>query len=331
MDRKFEWNPSPDWVEADRYLDVNGIQFRKAAASAFAEGEMTVLSFEREPNNPNDPNALRVIGTWDDHRQTKRLHVGYVDSVTARRIARGQLFDVVCPWLRQVLIPESGYIAIRYDLLIEAKMRSAFEAICQDDAEHFSQLRSRILRESLVPEPLIALVTRDLSISDSNSCLFGSLFIPKAHREEPFDEKGQINLFVYAGYRIFADLALSPPRYFLVNENVDGSQPVLFRDCLDAVLFVLFSYALQQEELYATIALTRTGRPKGLAKVETDPDKPKLIEALANVAEALHFRWLPQTVLFWKRCRDSFKVHEHLRQVALLFSSIEDVQRHLSS
>ena len=63
MDRKFERNPLPDWVEADRYLDVIGIQFRKAAASAFADGEMTILSFEREPNNPNDPNALRVIGT----------------------------------------------------------------------------------------------------------------------------------------------------------------------------------------------------------------------------------------------------------------------------
>ena len=161
--------------------------------------------------------------------------------------------------------------------------------------------------------------------------MFGRFFIPKAHREEPFDEKGQINLFDYAGYRVFADLALSPPRYFLVDEHFDGSQPVLLGNCLDSVLFVLFGYALQEEELHAPIALTRTGRPKGFAKAENDPEKPKLIEALAKVAEALQFRWLPQTVLFWKRYRDSYNFDEHLTQVAPLFSSIEDVQRFLSS
>lgn len=331
MDRKFDWNPSPEWAEADRYLDVKGIQFRREAASGFAEAEMASLSFEGEPDNPHDPHAVRVIGSWNEHGQSKQLHIGYVDRVTARRIARGQLLDIMKPWLRHVLIRESGYVAFRYDLMIQAKSKSAFEAACRDDAEHFRQLRARILRQSSVPEPLIALVSRDLVIFDDNSSLFGRLSIPKAHREEPFDENGQINLFEYDSYRVFADLSVSPPQYFLVDERFDGSQPVLLGNCLDSVLFVLFAYALQEEELYAPTAFTRTGRPKGFEKVETDPDKPKLIETLAKVADAFQFRWLPQTVLFWKRYRDTEKFDKYLRQIAPLFSSIEDVERLLSS
>ena len=57
MDRKFERNPLPDWVEADRYLDVIGIQFRKAAASAFADTSLMVR--QRRASSNCGQNRLR--------------------------------------------------------------------------------------------------------------------------------------------------------------------------------------------------------------------------------------------------------------------------------
>ncbi|MBI1265430.1 MAG: hypothetical protein GC187_11930 [Alphaproteobacteria bacterium] len=71
-------------------IKVSGVQHRRAAALEFAQGcaDAQALGFdawitlEREPNNPYDKNAVKVIGHWPKkgffRRIVKSHHVGYL-------------------------------------------------------------------------------------------------------------------------------------------------------------------------------------------------------------------------------------------------------------
>lgn len=93
--------PEGDWKRVTELQKVVGVQYRKPNAIEFARaafrahenGEPFGLSAEREPDNPHDRHAVKILG-WGEGRSTflsrkTRLsfHVGYVDAYTSGRIA----------------------------------------------------------------------------------------------------------------------------------------------------------------------------------------------------------------------------------------------------
>jgi len=74
---------------ACRYRDVAvaGISYRFDAATEFVFGSNHRIELEREPTNPVDQNAIKVIGVWQHRGMSRREHLGYVPKDTAAEIA----------------------------------------------------------------------------------------------------------------------------------------------------------------------------------------------------------------------------------------------------
>lgn len=104
-------------MEAD--IEVAGIPYRKAAALAFARCQQQYLELEREPDNPHDPNAIKVIGVSKGLFGWKRHFLGYVPRETAEQIAEEGLSSVIVPRLKNIWA--GGYVRdviyIRFDVL----------------------------------------------------------------------------------------------------------------------------------------------------------------------------------------------------------------------
>ena len=63
-------------------LMVQGVQFRKKDAIKFAKlavSKPVYLIFEREPDNPEDKNAIKIIGCISARKEIKKVHIGYVE------------------------------------------------------------------------------------------------------------------------------------------------------------------------------------------------------------------------------------------------------------
>lgn len=93
--------PSGDWrrvtelqtVVGLHYRKPNAVEFAKAAFRAHENGEPFGLVAEREPSNPHDRHAVKIIG-WGQGRSAifgrripLSLHIGYVDADTSGNIA----------------------------------------------------------------------------------------------------------------------------------------------------------------------------------------------------------------------------------------------------
>lgn len=91
--------PPGDWVQATPLLEVAGIVFRKRDAGAFfvavaraeREGRRYGLELERQPDNPEDANAIAVYGVAAERRllrgwRERRWHIGFVPRAVAAEI-----------------------------------------------------------------------------------------------------------------------------------------------------------------------------------------------------------------------------------------------------
>jgi len=75
---------------------------------------------EREPTNPHDENAVRMIGTYQDAQgSTLRSMIGYLPREIAAEIADDDI-SRFWPEIRFIKFPEPGpdpRFALRYDLM----------------------------------------------------------------------------------------------------------------------------------------------------------------------------------------------------------------------
>jgi hypothetical protein len=74
-------------------LEVAGVSFRKADATAFALSKDGWLEFEKEPGNSHDRNAIRIIGCSKGFLGTKRRFIGYVPKQFSKMIVEGGFFS----------------------------------------------------------------------------------------------------------------------------------------------------------------------------------------------------------------------------------------------
>ena len=97
-------------------LTVAGTRHRKALAQRFVRRSEQELTFDREPGNPADPNAIRVLGVSAAMSGVKEHFVGYVPRAVAKRIVEGGFWGLMRPLLRSAAIEEDGQVTISFDL-----------------------------------------------------------------------------------------------------------------------------------------------------------------------------------------------------------------------
>jgi hypothetical protein len=113
----------PDIPEGMRIFaedqEVAGVQHRIRNVMAFAKGSNHDLLFERDPSNPHDPNAIKVIGTYKGWFVWRSVHLGYVSADMARLIAERNMFSEIRPRLRNIWWGgyTQDYIVVRFDIL----------------------------------------------------------------------------------------------------------------------------------------------------------------------------------------------------------------------
>lgn len=132
-DRDDGWRPAraaadPSWA-ALAWVPVRGISLQTPNAREFAahartidaRGERSCMEVEREPDNPHDPNAIRVIAIIG----SRRLPLGYVPAESAARIA-GQ-YPAAMPLAARLsrIRDDANLIGIDIDILRPSK-RSAW-------------------------------------------------------------------------------------------------------------------------------------------------------------------------------------------------------------
>lgn len=117
-----------------RMLMVAGISFRKYDASLFIRGSCQTLEFEREPNNPKDKNAIKVIGVTP----TSRYFVGYVPKEISKLLVTTCLLDKVKPRLDRTYHGIKDYVEIRFQIIGLKENKKQFDAFYKNkpaDAE----------------------------------------------------------------------------------------------------------------------------------------------------------------------------------------------------
>lgn len=69
-------------------VKVVGVQRRRRQVESFVSGRNQRITLRREPDNPSDPNAIRVLGTWlDDEGHEHTAELGYLPRDEAAVIA----------------------------------------------------------------------------------------------------------------------------------------------------------------------------------------------------------------------------------------------------
>ncbi len=104
------------WCEAEQ---VAGLRYRIEAAQQFASGDNQSLTFQFEPTNSHDPNAIMVIGTFSRGNAWKSVHIGYVSAALAGEIAENVHANALVPRLKGIWwsAEDDDFLVVRFDLL----------------------------------------------------------------------------------------------------------------------------------------------------------------------------------------------------------------------
>jgi hypothetical protein len=114
--------PIGDWKRASELLSVKGIQYRRSDALKFTKLALIShkeyrpfgLLIEPEPSNPEDENALKVMG-WSGN---KTIHLGYVDRVEASRQSERYPGARLAAEFYSLYLSSSDFIDVRFFLCV---------------------------------------------------------------------------------------------------------------------------------------------------------------------------------------------------------------------
>lgn len=110
--------PIPDGfrIFVDR-VPIMGVALRKADAAAFCKASGKQLTFEREPQNRHDPNAIRVVGSWKGWFLRKEKMLGYVPAGDAAKLVKLGLAESVRPRLLKTYVGTDGFVEIEFQIV----------------------------------------------------------------------------------------------------------------------------------------------------------------------------------------------------------------------
>lgn len=119
----------------DERLEVVGIQYRRDAAANFVEQVTQWVEFESEPSNKFDPNAIKVLGCYQqENNEIEKLHIGYIPANIAKQINRFSVSECM-PRLLKTYIGESGYVEILIQVLGPKGRAEEYGALHENDDE----------------------------------------------------------------------------------------------------------------------------------------------------------------------------------------------------
>lgn len=131
--------PIPDGYQIyKRMLFVAGITFRKNDAAPFIKSGCGTLEFEREPNNPKDKSAIKVIGITP----TARYFVGYVPKEISKRILKTGSFDKVEPRLDRTYHGIVDFLEIRFQIIGLKEHKKIYDSYVEGSPAHANQIMS---------------------------------------------------------------------------------------------------------------------------------------------------------------------------------------------
>ena len=108
--------PYPDTMEVfETEVEPAGPYFRDPRVAKFARTKEPSLKLKREPKDPHDPNAIRVIGCGRGFLLPKRYFLGYLPRAVAKRIVQGGFSDKVQARLRVLEADED--MRVEFDIL----------------------------------------------------------------------------------------------------------------------------------------------------------------------------------------------------------------------
>lgn len=105
-------------------LYAAGIKYRKEDASLFIRGSRQILELEREPNNPKDKNAIKLIGVTP----TARYFVGYVPKEISNALVKTDLLEKVEPRLDRTYHGVKDFVEIRFQIIGLKEYKKLFDA-----------------------------------------------------------------------------------------------------------------------------------------------------------------------------------------------------------
>lgn len=123
--------PIPDGYVIYSWKSVAGIQHKKKAAHNFAKNRNQSLELERDPDNKQDSNAIKVIGCSKGFVFEDRDSIGYVPRELASCIVEGGFWGSVEPRLRSIYVGEDEYIEVEFQLLGPREQKKAFNDVLQ--------------------------------------------------------------------------------------------------------------------------------------------------------------------------------------------------------
>jgi hypothetical protein len=112
--RRFDPN-RPDGVQIFMpTLQPAGAYFKQPGVQRFVMGKRLALELKREPKNPHDANAIKIVGIVRGLLFKRRYDIGYLPAEIARKIVQGGFWPNVGADLRMVQWGE--YTTIEFDL-----------------------------------------------------------------------------------------------------------------------------------------------------------------------------------------------------------------------
>jgi hypothetical protein len=147
------YEPPPDgYGYFDKYSPVAGCNHYREDAAAFVASGSRQIELDREPDNPHDGNAIRVLGCTKGILFTKRRHIGCIRAETAEIIAKYSLF----PHLRTRLCaiqhrPETNeepeYIKVVVQLLLPTMTWLRYKEAVREERKRERAVRALALKK----------------------------------------------------------------------------------------------------------------------------------------------------------------------------------------
>jgi hypothetical protein len=98
-------------------IPVAGIDRRRAAAKHFIQGREQALELEREPTNPKDTNAIRVMACHRGWFLRRRRMIGYLPRSIAEQVVEGGFWGKLKPRLAMTYLNDAGFVEVVFQLL----------------------------------------------------------------------------------------------------------------------------------------------------------------------------------------------------------------------
>lgn len=95
-------------------VEVAGTYFKKDNIIDAFSNDKIEISFEEEPTNQYDKNALKVIIT---NSANKKFHIGYVPKEIAKLIQKSKLLNCILPRLKYINFKNIDNIIVEFDIL----------------------------------------------------------------------------------------------------------------------------------------------------------------------------------------------------------------------